>query len=119
MLMGRGLTGYANILLTMYLHLIWSQTDFGCLILIVGATFHGVVILTRFEKYRLDGRKTTLTIWSPNEFGLHTLCVYSPAHALMWMVTSSKNWIMMVMVMAVLSKQVSFLGWLKSIGITL
>lgn len=97
-------------------HLAWLQTDFGCIILIVGAILHGVVILTRFEIYRLVGRKATLTIWSPNEFELHLLCVYSPAHALMWMVTSSANWILMVMIMALLSKQVSFVSWLKSTG---
>jgi Protein of unknown function (DUF2418) len=70
-------------------------------------------MLSQFEIYRPVGRKTTLTIWSPNEFELHLLCVYSPAHALMWMVTSSANWMLMVMIMALLSKQV---GWLKSVG---
>ena len=100
----------------LWLHLIWLQTDFGCIILIVGAVLHGVFILTRFELYCLVGRKTMLTIWSPNEFESHLLCVYSPAHALMWMVMSSRNWILMVVVMAVLSKQVSFVSWLKSIG---
>jgi len=85
-------------------------TDFGCLILIVGAALHGVVMLSRFEIYRPVGRKTTLTIWSPNEFELHLLCVYSPAHALMWMVTSSANWMLMVVIMALLSKQLYVLG---------
>ena len=86
------------------------------MILIVGTILHGVVMLSRFEIYRPVGRKTVLTIWSPNEFELYLLCVYLPAHALMWMVTSSANWILMVVVMALLSKQVSFVGWLKSAG---
>jgi hypothetical protein len=90
----------------MRLGLICSQTDFGCVILVVGATLHGVAVVTRLEIYRLVGHKTMLTIWSPNEFELHLLCIYSPAHALMWMVTTSANWIMMVVVMVVLSKQV-------------
>lgn len=99
-----------------WLRLILLQTDFGCIILIVGAVLHSIVILTRFEMYRLVGRKVTLTVWSPNEFELHLLCVYSPAHALMWMVTSSANWVLMVVVMAFLSKQVSFVSWLEPIG---
>lgn len=99
-----------------WFRLIWLQTDFACIILIVGAVLHGVVILTRFEIYRPVGRKVTLTVWSPNEFELHLLCVYSPVHALMWMVMSSANWIFMVTIMALLSKQVSFVSWLKSIS---
>jgi len=98
------------------LYLIWLQADFGCIILIVGVVLHDVVMLTCFEIYCPVGCKTTLSIWSTNTFELYLLCVYSPAHTLMWMVTSSANWILMVVVIALLLKQVSFMGWLKSIG---
>jgi hypothetical protein len=95
------------------------QPNLGCIILIVGAAFHGlVIILIRFEIYRLVGRKT-LRIWSPNEFELNLLCVYSPAHALMWMITSSTNWIVMVVATAMLSKQVSFLVGSNSLAHTM
>ena len=93
------------------------QTDFGCVILIVGSALHGLFILTRFEMCRFVGRNTTIAIWFPNEFELIILCIYSPAHALMWMATTSANWILMVVVMAVLSKQVCFVSLLKSINL--
>lgn len=89
------------------------QTDFGCVILIVGSALHGLFILTRCEICRFVGRRVTMVVWFPNEFELVLLCLYSPAHALMWMVITSANWIPIVIIMVILSKQVCFTSRLK------
>ena len=77
--------------------------DLGSVILIILSLIHGYFISTT---YRLSGQNRT--IWLPYEFVLTLFCVYSPAHALLWMATTWANWMLMAMVMILLSKQVCF-----------
>jgi hypothetical protein len=86
------------------------QTDFGCVILVVGSVLYGLWILTRFEISHSVGRTAAMP-----KFELMLLCVYSPAHALMWMVITSTNCILVVITMAILSKQVGFVGLLNPV----
>lgn len=65
----------------------------------------------------LDDVKTErvqqLSVWTPGELELHLISVYSPAHSLMWMVTTGSNWILMFTIMGVVGLQVSgFLSFL-------
>jgi Protein of unknown function (DUF2418) len=79
-----------------------------------GIALHGLFILTRFAICRPVSRNVTMAVWFPTEFELMLFCVYSPAHAFIWMVTTSANWILMVVIMVTLSKQVGFFNWLKT-----
>lgn len=66
----------------------------------------------------LDDVKTErvqqLSVWTPGELELHLMSVYSPAHSLMWMVTTGSNWILMFTIMGVVGLQV--IGFLSSLG---
>jgi lysylphosphatidylglycerol synthetase-like protein (DUF2156 family) len=78
--------------------------DLGCVILIVVSAIHGYILSTRYKTCRISSR--TKTIWCPNDFVSTLYCVYSPAHALLWMVTTWENLILIVIIMMCLSKQV-------------
>src|ERR1700683_407915 len=77
--------------------------DFGCVILIVAAATHRYFISTSY-KTRSSGR--TKMPWYRNEFTLTVFCIYSLAHALMWMVTTPTNCLLVIITMIILSKQV-------------
>src|SRR5882757_201021 len=81
---------------------------FGCMILIMVSAFNAFFIMTRYGTHRHCSRNKTL--WCPNEFVLTFFCIYSPAHAIIWQVTTSANWMSMFVIMALISKQVSFSG---------
>jgi hypothetical protein len=83
-----------------------AQTDFGCMILVVAACLYGYSISTCITMYHHGDWIHQSKVWWPNEFEVTLLCLYSPVHALMWMVTMSLNRIPMFLIMAVLSKQV-------------
>ncbi|THH19301.1 hypothetical protein EW146_g1831 [Bondarzewia mesenterica] len=44
-------------------------------------------------------RVQELEVWTPDEGELMLFCIYSPVHALLWMVWNSGNWIMMAFIM--------------------
>jgi hypothetical protein len=60
---------------------------------------------TRFWRWLLDlapsvsaddgriRRVQQLEIWVPGDFELSLFCIYSPVHPLLWMVTTSSNWL--------------------------
>jgi hypothetical protein len=47
-----------------------------------------------------------LSAWSPGELELELFSLYSPIHALLWLATSSTNWILLLFVMGLTSVQV-------------
>ena len=51
-------------------------------------------------------RVQELEVWTPSEGELMLFCVYSPVHAVLWMLWNAGNWIMMAAVMIGVSFQV-------------
>ncbi|KAI0281402.1 hypothetical protein BGY98DRAFT_913434 [Russula aff. rugulosa BPL654] len=51
-------------------------------------------------------RVQELEVWTPSEGELVLFCVYSPVHAVLWMLWNAGNWIMMAAVMVGVSFQV-------------
>ncbi|KDQ60817.1 hypothetical protein JAAARDRAFT_204621 [Jaapia argillacea MUCL 33604] len=51
-----------------------------------------------------------LQVWTPGELEMKLFCVYSPVSALLWMATTSANWMMMVVVMVVVGAQMEVLA---------
>lgn len=51
-------------------------------------------------------RVQQMEVWTPGELEMVLFCVYSPAHAFMWMATGSSNWMLMVIVMGLVGLQV-------------
>lgn len=49
-----------------------------------------------------------LEVWVPGEMELTLFCIYSPIHALLWMATTSANWMLMFLVMGGAGLQVSY-----------
>ncbi|KAF9454499.1 hypothetical protein P691DRAFT_806680 [Macrolepiota fuliginosa MF-IS2] len=50
-----------------------------------------------------------LLVWNPGELELELFSLYSPIHALLWLATSSSNWILMFFVMGLTSVQLNIL----------
>ncbi|CAL1705050.1 unnamed protein product [Somion occarium] len=50
-------------------------------------------------------RVQQLEVWSPGELELALFAIYSPAHALLWMATTSANWMIMLLVMLIVGVQ--------------
>jgi hypothetical protein len=48
-----------------------------------------------------------LEVWVPGELEMTLFCVYSPVHPLLWMATTSANWMFMLVIMGVVGVQVS------------
>jgi len=47
-----------------------------------------------------------LSTWSPGMLELELFSLYSPIHALLWLATSSSNWIIMLFIMGLTGVQV-------------
>lgn len=45
----------------------------------------------------------------PGEFELTVFCAYSPAHAFLWMATTSNNWMLMLTLMGIVGMQLHVL----------
>lgn len=62
-------------------------------------------------------RVQQLEMWTPNELEVTLFNVYSPVHALLWMATGSSNWMLMMLIMALVGVQVrvngsvNYLAW--------
>jgi hypothetical protein len=78
--------------------------DFGCAALLMASVAHGYFILTRYNTHYFSVRNGT--IWTPNDFLFILFCVYSPAHALIWMLVTPTNLILVIVIMVIISKQV-------------
>ena len=52
-----------------------------------------------------------LEVWTPGPLEMALFGIYSPVHALLWMATSSANWMVMVLTMFIVSVQVRPPGW--------
>lgn len=48
-----------------------------------------------------------LSVWNPGELELELFSLYSPIHALLWLATSSANWMLMLFIMGFTGVQVS------------
>ena len=78
---------------------IWDVQSWSWLPLPMDISFGPVPILTVSQvKTRQSG--------PPNDFVLILFCMYSPAHALIWIQVTSANWMLMIVVMVVISKQI-------------
>jgi hypothetical protein len=55
---------------------------------------------------RIHAAKVALIVWYPGEFELALFCIYSPAHAVLWMAITQSNWIWMLDVMGMVWVQV-------------
>jgi hypothetical protein len=54
-------------------------------------------------------RVQQLQVWIPGELEMSLFSIYSPVHCLLWMALTSTNWIIMAVIMAVVSMQVSYI----------
>jgi len=50
-----------------------------------------------------------LSVWNPGELEVELFCLYSPIHALLWLVTSSANWMLMLLIMGFTGVQLNIL----------
>jgi len=50
-------------------------------------------------------RVLQLEVWTPGEPGMTLFSVYSPAHAFLWMATTSANWMLMLVIMGIVGAQ--------------
>jgi Protein of unknown function (DUF2418) len=48
-----------------------------------------------------------LEVWIPGELEMTLFCIYSPIHPLLWMATTSANWMFMLLIMSGVGVQVS------------
>lgn len=55
-----------------------------------------------------DERVQQLEVWSPGELEMALFGTYSPVHALLWIGTTSANWILMLTIMGLVAAQVYF-----------
>ncbi|TFL07546.1 hypothetical protein BDV98DRAFT_558035 [Pterulicium gracile] len=46
-----------------------------------------------------------IQMWAPGPLELALFCVYSPVHTLLWLATSTSNWILLVLIMVLVSVQ--------------
>lgn len=57
-------------------------------------------------------------MWDPNEFDLELFTWYSPVHALIWFFMGSTSWLLAIVVMLLMSAQVSLFLVYKSLYLT-
>ncbi|KAI0647260.1 hypothetical protein C8Q79DRAFT_1000227 [Trametes meyenii] len=57
------------------------------------------------QPWEEDQRVQQLEVWTPGELEMALFGTYSPVHALLWMATTSANWMMMFLVMFVVGVQ--------------
>ncbi|KAI0780717.1 hypothetical protein BD413DRAFT_499532 [Trametes elegans] len=57
------------------------------------------------QPWEEDARVQQLEVWTPGELELALFGTYSPVHALLWMATTSANWMMMFLVMFIVGVQ--------------
>jgi hypothetical protein len=48
-----------------------------------------------------------LHVWAPGELEINVFCLYSPAHAFLWIAAGPTNWIWMIIIMIIISSQAS------------
>lgn len=88
------------------------QSSCGCFLLLSAASFQMLLLLARFKMCcpnsarRVCPTNASLAIWYPSEFELSLFCVYSPAHALLWMMVTQSNWPWALIVMGAVWAQV-------------
>lgn len=60
-----------------------------------------------------------LELWEPGQIECKVFCIYSPAHALLWMATTGSNWVLMFIIMGIIAVQVclSFVGQVTYVDI--
>jgi hypothetical protein len=59
------------------------------------------------ENTAILGKVIELNVWNPGEMERRLICLYSPAHSLLWMATNSANWMMIMIIMVIVGTQVS------------
>ncbi|OCH85309.1 hypothetical protein OBBRIDRAFT_798308 [Obba rivulosa] len=80
------------------------------LLALLGALWRALVASVRFllniappvEKLaaaRMDAKVQALEVWTPGEMELSLFTIYSPVHALLWLVLTSANWMLVAFVM--------------------
>jgi len=52
-------------------------------------------------------RLQQLEVWTPGELETALFTIYSPAHAFLWMVTDSSNWMLMLIIMTIVGLQLN------------
>ncbi|TBU65603.1 hypothetical protein BD310DRAFT_911677 [Dichomitus squalens] len=57
------------------------------------------------QPWEEDERVQALEVWTPGELEMALFGIYSPVHALLWMATTSANWILMFFVMFIVGAQ--------------
>ena len=57
-----------------------------------------------------------LEVWIPGELEMTVFCIYSPMHPLLWMATTSANWMFMLVIMAGVGMQVGDLLYAFRMG---
>jgi hypothetical protein len=55
---------------------------------------------------RVYGSNAVHAVWYPGVFELTLFCIYSPAHAILWTITTDVNWVWTVCVMVAVWVQV-------------
>lgn len=60
----------------------------------------------REDKKSRPHKVQQLEIWEPGEIECKVFCIYSPAHALLWIATTTSNWVLTFLIMGSLSAQV-------------
>ena len=85
------------------------------------ALWRGFVLSVRFllnlsppkirapQPWEEDERVQQLEVWIPGELEMSLFALYSPVHALLWMTTTSANWIFMFFIMFIVGVQVCVL----------
>ena len=58
------------------------------------------------QPWEEDERVQTLEVWTPGPLEMGLFAIYSPVHALLWMATTSANWILTIFVMFIVGVQV-------------
>ena len=56
-----------------------------------------------------EARVQQLEVWTPGELEMALFGIYSPVHAMLWMATTTANWMLMFFVMFIVGAQVRFL----------
>ena len=88
-----------------------SQTAWGCLVLVTAAVLGTYYLFGQYKICRIGNRRPYAAnamhvMWFPGELELTMFCIYSPAHALLWIMTTDVNWMWSMFVMVILSVQV-------------
>ena len=87
------------------------QTNLGCLVLIAATTFGAYSLFKQYKICCLGNRRAYAAnamhaVWCPGAFELTLFCIYSPAHAIMWTMTTDTNLVLAMFVMVAISVQV-------------